>query len=72
MPLYEFICSHCGHRFEEISTISARDQVRCPKCGQLPERLYEGKSGFGVGAVKSAPEAGCGGCCAQCPHHAHG
>lgn len=71
MPLYEFICSQCGHRFEELTTISGRDAVRCPRCGETPERLYEGKSAFGVGAFRQeAKPSGCDGCCAQCPHHA--
>ena len=70
MPLYEFVCSECGRRFEELTTIAGRDKVRCPDCGGKPERLYEGKSGFGVGAVRPGnPEPACDGCCRSCPHH---
>lgn len=70
MPLYEFVCSQCGHRFEELTAISGRDAVRCPRCGGVPERLYEGKSGFGVGAFRQEEASPrCDGCCAHCPHH---
>lgn len=33
MPLYEFQCPKCGHRFERIQKFSDRDPKKCPKCG---------------------------------------
>ena len=34
MPIFEYICPECGHRFEElIIRRSDGDQVECPKCG---------------------------------------
>ena len=32
MPLYEYQCRKCGHRFEEIQKFSDRPIRRCPKC----------------------------------------
>ena len=32
MPLYEFRCSQCGRRFEEL-VLSRAEQVACPDCG---------------------------------------
>lgn len=32
MPLYEYQCRKCGHRFEEIQKFSDRPIKRCPKC----------------------------------------
>ena len=32
MPLYEYQCRKCGHRFEEIQKYSDRPIKRCPKC----------------------------------------
>lgn len=39
MPLYEYKCVKCGHRFEKIESVSASDKKKCPKCGARAERL---------------------------------
>ena len=43
MPIYEFACSSCGHRFEELvgSHVGVDvASVRCPECGSAEvERL---------------------------------
>ena len=33
VPLHEFQCSKCGHRFERIQKFSDPDPKKCPKCG---------------------------------------
>jgi putative FmdB family regulatory protein len=33
MPLYEYECSRCGHRFETIQKFSDPPLTTCPKCG---------------------------------------
>lgn len=38
MPLYEYKCVKCGHRFEKIEPLSASDSKKCPKCGAKAER----------------------------------
>jgi putative FmdB family regulatory protein len=38
LPLYEYRCTQCGHRFEKIQSFSAEPEVVCPKCGGLLER----------------------------------
>ena len=38
MPLYEFECQKCHHRFEKIQGVSAPDP-KCEKCGGRVERL---------------------------------
>ncbi|UCG31409.1 MAG: zinc ribbon domain-containing protein [candidate division WOR-3 bacterium] len=32
MPTYEFKCKKCGKEFEEFTTISGKNKVKCPKC----------------------------------------
>ncbi len=32
MPLYEYQCKKCGHKFEEIQQYSDKPIKRCPKC----------------------------------------
>jgi putative FmdB family regulatory protein len=39
MPLYEYQCKKCGHRFERIQSFSAPDVKECPVCQGEVERL---------------------------------
>jgi putative FmdB family regulatory protein len=39
MPLYEYKCKKCGHRFELIQSFSAEDAKDCPVCHGEVERL---------------------------------
>ena len=33
MPIYDFACSACDHRFERLQKMSDADPTTCPKCG---------------------------------------
>lgn len=33
MPLYEYQCKKCGHRFEKIQKFSDKLIKKCPECG---------------------------------------
>jgi putative FmdB family regulatory protein len=39
MPLYEYECEACGHRFEVIRKFSDAPLERCPKCGGAVHKL---------------------------------
>jgi putative FmdB family regulatory protein len=73
MPLYEYGCRGCGHRFEDIR--KADDRLRasaCPACGGEETSLRLSAPGF-VGAATGAAAASCatqaGGCCGgYCPN----
>jgi putative FmdB family regulatory protein len=39
MPLYEYLCETCGHRFETIQKFSDPPLDRCPKCGGALRKL---------------------------------
>jgi putative FmdB family regulatory protein len=39
LPLYEYKCRKCGHRFEKIENINASTTKKCPKCGATAERM---------------------------------
>jgi putative FmdB family regulatory protein len=39
VPLYEYQCKQCQHRFEKIQSFSAPDEKACPQCGGELERL---------------------------------
>lgn len=62
MPLYEFQCRHCTHRFEELVR-SSDGPPSCPTCrSQDLEKLL---SAFAVATgapTPSAPMSPCGSC----------
>ncbi|MCC6163291.1 MAG: zinc ribbon domain-containing protein [Acidobacteria bacterium] len=39
MPLYEYECDACGHRFEVIQKFSDDPLTTCPKCGGSVRKL---------------------------------
>lgn len=39
MPLYEYQCKKCKHRFEKIQKFSDRQVKTCPQCGGAVEKL---------------------------------
>lgn len=39
MPLYEYECRKCGHRFERIQKFSDPLVKKCPECGGKVEQL---------------------------------
>ncbi len=62
MPLFEYECRGCGHKFEVL--IRGNEQAHCPKCGG--ERIEKCLSVFAVSTRASAPAPASG--CAACPH----
>jgi putative FmdB family regulatory protein len=40
MPLYEYQCETCEHRFEKIQKFSDPPPDACPKCGGLVRKLF--------------------------------
>ena len=67
MPLYEYQCKKCGHRFERIQRFSDPMVKKCPKCGGKVEQLlsppavqFKG-SGWYVTDYRSKPAAGSAG-----------
>jgi putative FmdB family regulatory protein len=39
VPLYEYECKKCGHRFEKIQKFSDEPIKTCPECGGEVEKL---------------------------------
>jgi len=44
MPLYEYECDTCGHRFEVIQKMSDAPMDKCPKCGSPVHKLQSAPS----------------------------
>ena len=46
MPLYEYQCGACGHRFEIIQKFSDGPPDTCPKCGKGPLQRQQSSPAF--------------------------
>lgn len=67
MPLYEYQCVKCGHRFEKIESVGASETKKCPKCGAKAERLlaapaiqFKGTGWYVTDYAGKKPPAGAG------------
>ena len=42
MPVYEYVCKKCGHRFEMYRFFYQHDEdIKCPECGEKgPEKQF--------------------------------
>jgi len=57
MPIYEYVCSHCGHRFEKlVRNIGGDEQVHCPRCRENGSRRV--LSSFAVSRQGAASDSG--------------
>ena len=64
MPIYQFVCTKCGHAFETLTTVEKRAEAVCPRCGGPVKRSYEGACAFGPRKYAAdRPEK-----CENCPH----
>ena len=73
MPIYEYICKDCNHKFEEMRSFSQADApIRCKNCGseathRTVSKCYSIGDGISVSTTVSGGCAGCsGGNCAHC------
>ncbi|HET6936461.1 MAG TPA: zinc ribbon domain-containing protein [Candidatus Angelobacter sp.] len=62
MPIFEYVCQECDHKFETI--VLGRQKPACPKCES--KKLEQQLSRFGVStegaASKQTAVAPCGSC----------
>lgn len=40
MPTYQYACTDCGHRFEEVQAFSDPSLTVCPECGGKLRKVY--------------------------------
>ncbi len=40
MPIYDYVCGSCGHRFEVIRGINEAGPHQCPECGGPVARAF--------------------------------
>jgi putative FmdB family regulatory protein len=59
MPIFEYSCRKCEHRFEQI-VLSAREKIACPKCcSDSVEKLLSVFSSPPSGQEASSSAGGC-------------
>lgn len=58
MPIFEYACRGCGHRFEAL--VRGNAQPACPSCNG--QELEQQLSVFAVGAKSPSPRTNGGGC----------
>jgi putative FmdB family regulatory protein len=39
MPIYEYVCSSCGHKFDMIQKMGDTSTQKCEKCGKPAEKI---------------------------------
>ncbi len=54
MPLYEYVCLHCGHAFERLRRMRDADaELQCPECdSKKVERILSAFSAGKCGSSK--------------------
>jgi putative FmdB family regulatory protein len=64
MPIFEYICKECDHRFETL--VYGKEKASCPKCHTTklaPQISVFAVSAKGASSSSSpAPSGGCGSC----------
>ncbi|MBF0159867.1 MAG: zinc ribbon domain-containing protein [Magnetococcales bacterium] len=73
MPIYDYKCDPCNHRFEHNHAMAENPVVVCPQCGSSQQvrkilstgGIMEGKSGGASNfspppAMSGCPSGGCG------------
>jgi len=68
MPVYEYICSECGLKFELLRPLSQANQgASCPRCYNSAERIFSAFTSVSKGKSGSTSHvAGAGSSCASC------
>ena len=68
MPLYEYECKKCGHRFEKIQKFSDKMVKTCPECGGQVEQMisapavqFKGSGWYVTDYAKKSSSAGASG-----------
>jgi putative FmdB family regulatory protein len=66
MPIFEYTCTACEHRFEELVSSSGGTLVACPQCASADvSKLFSSFATKSVGGdmPRAAMGGGGGGCC---------
>jgi len=65
MPIYEYVCHNCQHRFEKLQSMSFSGEVKCPECGESARRAISVFAAVTKGANGEFSSI-TGGACSSC------
>jgi putative FmdB family regulatory protein len=60
MPIYEYKCGKCGHKFEELQDMSAAKTSACPKCKGNADRILSAATAISSHGGGCAESGHCG------------
>jgi putative FmdB family regulatory protein len=61
MPLYEYRCRDCGHRFEVLQRLGEGGEgLECPRCGAGPPERALSTFATATPSASARPAGGCG------------
>ncbi|MHB9155773.1 MAG: FmdB family zinc ribbon protein [Endomicrobiales bacterium] len=60
MPIYEYACTECAHRFEELQEMNDKPKDKCPVCGKPVRRLMSAATPI-MAKGKCSERSCCGG-----------
>ncbi|MBI2860502.1 MAG: zinc ribbon domain-containing protein [Chloroflexi bacterium] len=69
MPIYEYVCPECGHKFELLRRAGqAEEAAPCPRCNTPARHKFSAFASFSQSASgqSAAIAGGGGGSCAGC------
>lgn len=46
MPIYEYVCRHCGHELEQLQRLSDEPLTVCPECAEAQLKRKISAAGF--------------------------
>jgi putative FmdB family regulatory protein len=55
MPIYEYVCTKCGHHFEKLQKSAVTIELECPKCGTI--EVKKEISAFSAGGSSTSASA---------------
>lgn len=60
MPIFEYVCSDCGERFEKLILSAKRErELACPVCGSVQVKKAISMFGVSGGTTGSGAAASC-------------